>query len=212
MVFRFRMVISRLMMMRYRMYFVTMAMVLWFGGSSIAFASLSTIDSGSVIASTQVFVEDCTIRTMESILLAISMTKMIDLKVLQKQIFGSENKHSWNVTIQTYRTACFWISIVSIRIRHFPAIKSSVCFMSSDGDWFDFFRFIRSMGQHNRSFGLVRFRCAVSRFGCAISGFGSAIFRFGWSIRFRFMIRGWWMIRFRFMVGRWRVVRFGFMI
>ena len=86
MVFRFRMVISRLMM-RYRMYFVTMAMVLWFGGSSIAFASLSTIDSGSVIASTQVFVEDCTIRTMESILLAISMTKMIDLKVFQKYIF-----------------------------------------------------------------------------------------------------------------------------
>ena len=91
MVFRFRMVISRLMM-RCRMYFVSMAMVRWFGGSSIPFASLSAIDSGSMIASTQVFVEDCTIGAMESILLAISMTVVINLKLLQEYVQSARIK------------------------------------------------------------------------------------------------------------------------
>ena len=42
----------------------------------------------------------------------------------------------------TYSTSSFWVSIVSVGIRHFPAIESGVGLVSGNGHWFDFFRLV----------------------------------------------------------------------
>ena len=62
----------------------------------------------------------------------------------------------------TYSTSSFWVSIVSIGIGHFPAIKSGVGLVSGDGHRFDFFRLVGPLFQHDWAFGFVGFGRSVT--------------------------------------------------
>merc|ERR1719270_376463 len=52
------------------------------------------------------------------------------------------------------RTASFWISVVSVRIRYISAIKLRVCFMSDNGYSFNFLDLIGTFFEQNRAYNL----------------------------------------------------------
>ena len=60
-----------------------------------------------------------------------------------------------NGHLTTYSASSFWVSVVSIGIRHFSAIESCVGVVSGDGHRFDLFRLIRSLFQHHGTLGFV---------------------------------------------------------
>lgn len=145
---------------------------------------------------------------MKGVLFAIRMAKMID------------------------SASSFWVSVVSIGIRHFSAIKSCVGVVSGDGHRFDLFRLVRSLFQHHGTLGFVGLGRSITVMrrgsitimlgrpiswgrrriwsGFMISGLvnrsvwsGFMVVWFRWYVWFRFMV-SWFVIGWF-----WRAIRSG---
>lgn len=99
----------------------------------------STMYGVFVVARSQVFVEDGTVRAVEGVLLTVSMAEMVN------------------------RASGFWVCVVPVGIGSLSAIKRGVTLMNRDRNGLDFFHFIRSLFEKNGLLGFVR--GLISRLG-----------------------------------------------
>lgn len=161
-----------------------------FGWASIALSTFA-VDCSGMVTSAKIFIEDCSIWTVEGVLLSISMAVVINL------------------------ASSFWVSIMPVRVGSFPAVKASISVMSGNGDWLDFFGLIGSLVKHDRSFWLVMVM-VVSRGPIGITGWWSisrlrfiAITRLRLRVGIGWGLIGWglvgliWLL---WLVSRFRVV------
>lgn len=84
-----------------------------------------------MVTSAQVLIENGSVGAVKGILFAIRMAKMID------------------------SASSFWVSVVSIGVRHFSAIESCVGIVSGNSHRFDLFRLVGSFFQHHWTLGFV---------------------------------------------------------
>lgn len=85
------------------------------------------INSSRMVTGSEIFIENCSVATMKGVLFSISMTVVVNL------------------------ASGLRISIMTVGIGYFTAIKSCVRVMRRNGDRFDLFRLVGSFFEHYRS-------------------------------------------------------------
>jgi len=108
------------------------------------------LGSSSVIAGSNVFIENGAIGTVEGVLLSIGMTQVVNL------------------------TTCFLVSIEGVIVSA-SAVKGCVGFFSNDFHWTDFFGFVWLVVQKDWSLGLVGLRRTIARLWRPIGWFWMSI-------------------------------------
>merc|ERR1719367_858109 len=152
------MILSRwVRIMRFRS--MVIGMITWFmvgmrlWRSSISFTTF-TINSSGMVTGSKIFIENSSIAAMKGILLSISMAIMVNF------------------------TSSLGISIMTVRIGYFTAIKICISVMRCDGHRFDLFWLIRSFFEHHGTLRFVGMRWSITVSRCMWGSIG----RFGFMV------------------------------